>query len=114
MRNDYKPDDNPFVQVRQYITDIREGKARTPDGRDIPVGKDVPFYCYIVCDITPTLEQHAFDFELEKTPDGLGFFGYKKQYKAYVEVISYTKMLTDAKKRNAAFFERLALPTRIS
>jgi len=113
MRNDYKPDDNPFVQVRQYLTDIREGKARTPDGRNIPVGNDVPFQCYIICDITPTLEKYAYDFELEKTPDGQGFIGYKKSYRAYVEVISYTKMLTDAKKRNAAFFAKLALPTKI-
>jgi hypothetical protein len=113
MRNDYKPDDNPFVQVRQYLTDIREGKARTPDGRNIPVGNDVPFQCYIICDITPTLEKYAYDFELEKTPDGQGFIGYKKSYRAYVEVISYTKMLTDAKKRNAAFFAKLALPTQI-
>jgi hypothetical protein len=63
--------------------------------------------------MTSTLEKHAFDFELEKTPDGQGFFGYKRQYKAYVEVISYTKMLADAKKRNASFFDKLALPTRI-
>jgi hypothetical protein len=113
MRDDYKPDDNPFVQVRQYIMDIRDGKARTFDGRDIPVGKDVPFFCYVVSDVTHTLEQQAYDFELTKTPDGQGFFGYKRQYNAYVEVISYTKMVVGAKKRNAAFFDKLALPTRL-
>ncbi len=113
MRDDYNSGVNPFVQVRKYIVDIRDGKARTSNGRDIPVGKDVPFFCYIVSDVTPTLEQQAYDFELTKTPDGQGFFGYKKQYNAYVEVISYTKMVRDAKKRNAAFFDKLALPTRI-
>jgi hypothetical protein len=114
MRDDYKPDDNPFVQVREYITDIRDGKARTFDGRDIPVGKDVPFFCYLVSDITPTLEKLAYDFELTKTPNGQGFFGYKRQYNAYFEVISYTQMVVDAKKRNAAFFDKLALPIRIA
>ncbi|MBV6505478.1 MAG: hypothetical protein ILNGONEN_01040 [Syntrophorhabdaceae bacterium] len=113
MRDDYKPDDNPFIQVRQYLEDIRDGKARTFDGRDIPVGKDIPFFCYIVSDITPTLEQQAYDFELTKTPDNQGFFGYKKRYNAYVEVISYTKMVASAKKRNAALFDKLALPVRI-
>ncbi len=113
MRDDYKPDDNPFIQVRQYLEDIRDGKARTFDGRDIPVGKDIPFFCYIVSDITPTLEQQAYDFELTKTPDNQGFFGYKKRYNAYVEVISYTKMVASAKKRNAALFDKLALPARI-
>lgn len=113
MRNDYDGEENPFVQVREYITEIREGKARTEDGRDIPIGKDIPFHCYIVCDITATLEKWAYDFELTKTSDNQGFFGYKRQYNAYVEVISYTKMLAEAKKRNAVFFEKLALPNRI-
>jgi hypothetical protein len=113
MRDNYKADENPFVQVRQYMVDIQEGKARMSDGRDIPIGKDIPFCCYIVSDITPTLQQQAYDFELTRTPDGQGFFGYKRQYNAYVEVISYTKMVADAKKRNAAFFDKLGLPARI-
>ncbi len=115
MRKDFNDDDeNPFVQMRGYITDIRDGKARTPSGRDIPViGHDVPFYCYLVADIAPRLEQLAYDFELTRSPDGQGFFGYKRQYNAYVEVVSYSKMVTDAKKRNAAFFEKLGLPTRV-
>jgi len=62
------------------------------------------FYCYIVADRTPALEQQALRLELEKTPDGQGFFGYKKHYKAYVEFISYTKLVTDAKQRNLVFF----------
>jgi hypothetical protein len=113
MRNNYEAEDNPFVQLRQYIMDIRDGKARTRDGRDIPVVNTIPFFCYVVSDMTPTLEQWAYDFELTKTPDGQGFFGYKRQYNAYVEVISYTKMITEAKKRNAVFVDKLGLPTRI-
>jgi len=41
------------------------------------------------------------------------FFGFKKQYNTYFEVISYSKMLTDAKKRNAVLFNKLGLPSRI-
>lgn len=114
MRDDYTMKKNPFVQVREYITEIRDGKARTPDGRDVPVQHGVPFYCYIVCDMGPRLEQWAKDFELEKTPDGQGFFGYKRHYNAYIEVISYTKMVTDAKKRNAVLFDKLGLPSRVT
>lgn len=114
MRNNYDEEENPFVQVREYITDIRDGKAKTPDGRVIPFTKGTPFYCFIVCDITPRLETQAlYDFELTKTPDGMGFFGYKKHLDAYVEVISYDKMVMDAKKRNAVFFDKLGLPSRI-
>lgn len=114
MRNDYDDLDNPFVQVRKYITDIRGGRARTSDGRDIPIGNDIPFFCYVISDKTPTLEQQAYDFELTKTADGQGFFGYKRQYNAYFELISYTKMVADAKKSNVAFFDKLGLPTRIA
>lgn len=80
----------------------------------MPVLPNVPFYCYIVCDPTETLVKQAKDFELEQTPDGLGFFGFKRHYHAYFEVISYTKMLTDAKKRNAVLFNTLGLPSQIS
>lgn len=114
MRGDYSEDENPFVQVATYIDDIRAGKAITPGGRPVPVRSGTPFYCYIICDITATLERWARLFELEKTPDQQGFFGYKRNYGAYVEVISYDKMLADAKKRNAVFFDKLGLSARIS
>ena len=60
------------------------------------------------------VEKWAYDFELDKTADGQGFFGFKRRYNAYFEVISYTKMVGDAKKRNAIFFDRLKLPSRSS
>ncbi|WP_459554709.1 ATP-binding protein [Lacunimicrobium album] len=112
MRNDYSMKKNPFVQVREYITEIQSGSARTPEGRDIPIGKDIPFYCYIVCDMSPTLDKWAMDFELQKTPDQQGYFGFKRHYNAYFEVISYTKMISDAKKRNAVLFHKLGLDSR--
>ena len=112
MRDDYTEEKNPFVQVREYVTLIRENKARTPEGREIPIPDATPFYCYIVCDMAQKLQTWAYDFELEKTPDGQGFFGFKRRYNAYFEVISYTKMVSDAKKRNAIFFEKLNLPSR--
>lgn len=114
MRKDYNEDKNPFVQVREYITELRSKKARTPSGRDIPIDNNTPFYCYIVCDSVSSLEQQAKDFELLDTPDGQGFFGFKRHYNAYFEVISYTKMVTDAKKRNAVLFDKLGLPARIN
>ena len=114
MRDDYNEKENPFVQVRKYIELIRANKARTPDGREIPIPPSMPFYCFIVCDLGTTLETWAKDFELEKTPDGQGFFGFKRAYNAYFEVISYSKMIGDAQKRNAIFFNKLNLPSRVS
>jgi hypothetical protein len=114
MRDDHKEDDNPIVQVLEYVGEIREGRARTSDGRDIPIMKDIPFFCYIIADITPSLAAQAKLYDLDDLPEGQGFFGYRKQFNAYVEVLSYSKVLTDAKKRNAAFFHQLGLPDRIT
>jgi hypothetical protein len=110
QRNDYSDKENPFVQVTNLIEDIRNGKAKLADGRAMPIPANLPFYCYILCDITPNLERWAYQSELQKTPDELGFFGYKRQYNAYCEVISYSKLVSDADKRHLAFFERLGLP----
>jgi hypothetical protein len=110
QRNDYSETENPFTQVAKYIDDIRAGKARTVSGRPIPISQNLPFYCYIVCDITPTLKEWARLFELQDTPDSLGFFGYKRAFNAYFEVISYSKLVADAEKRNKVFFQKLGLP----
>jgi hypothetical protein len=113
MRDDYNEDENPIVQVLGYVQDIREGKVKTATGRDIPIGKDIPFYCYVVADITPSLVKQAKYLDLTEMPGGQGFFGFRKQFNAYVEVVSYTKILTDAKQRNAAFFNKLGLSDRV-
>jgi len=63
----------------------------------------------IICDITPTLKEWARLFELQDTPDSLGFFGYKRFYNAYFEVISYSKLVADAERRNKVFFQKLGL-----
>lgn len=109
QRKEYSEKENPFSQVADYIRDIRAGKAVLSDGRPMPIAVNLPIYCYIICDITQRLEHWAQNFELEWTPDRLGFFGYKKPFGAYCEVISYAKLVSDAQKRNQAFFEKLGL-----
>jgi hypothetical protein len=113
MRTSYATDDNPFEQILTYIDEIRAGKALTPDRRPIPISDGVHFYCYVVADKTDLLEQYAYRAELEKTPDGQGFFGYKRHYRAYIEFVSYSKLLDGAIQRNHAFFEKLGLPVSI-
>jgi hypothetical protein len=109
QRDDYSDKENPFVQVTDLIEDIRNGKANLADGRRMPLQPNLPFYCYILCDITPKLVRWAKQSELQETPDHLGFFGYKRSYNAYCELISYSKLVSDAEKRHLAFFEKLGL-----
>jgi hypothetical protein len=114
MRDGYSSQENPFDQVLNYIDEIKAGRARTPDGRDIPIAEGVHYYCYVVADKTSALEQQALRTGLVKTADNQGFYGYNPGYRAYIEFISYSKLLSDAKQRNQVFFEKLGLPSAVS
>jgi hypothetical protein len=84
--------------------------VQTASGRTIPRSEDIPGFCYAICDITPTVERRCKLLNLTVTSDHLGYFGYNANYKAYIEVISYDRLLNSARERNRAFFDRLGLP----
>jgi hypothetical protein len=109
QRNDYSEKENPFNQIADYIRAIKKGKVNYATGMAMPIPPNLPFYCYIICDLKPNLVRWAENIDLQRTPDGLGFFGYRRHFNAYFEVISYEKLISDAEKRNQAFFEKLGL-----
>lgn len=110
MRKDYNNDDeNPIDQVLNYIDNIKKDKRSLKDERGFNV-KEVPFYCYIVCDLTEKIKTLAKRHDFTETFDGEGFFGYRREYNAYFEIISYDKLLDDSKKRNQILFDKLKLP----
>ena len=51
----------------------------------------------------------AENAQLTPTPDSLGFFGYNTNLGVYVEVLSFDKLVSDARKRNSVLFEKLGL-----
>lgn len=111
MRDDYDVEDNPFEQVNRYINRIRDSKINDVNGRPVRVSVSTPFYVYIICDMTERIEYLAVqEYDFTKTPDGWGYFNFKKNMNAYIEVISYTKLVEDAKKRNRVLFDKLNLP----
>jgi hypothetical protein len=114
MRDDYTGEDNPIQQVLQYVQEIKEGNARTKDGRPIQIPPHTPFYCYIVCDLTKELKKQAKFANLRSAPDNLGFFGYNEEIGAYIEVTGFDKLLSDANKRNRILFDKLNLPAKLS
>ena len=113
MRNDAAAGEekDPIEQSLGYLDRIRNGNARTKSGRPIPKSDDIPGFCYVICDITPTIEKRCKIFGLTSTHDYSGYFGYNPNYKAYIEVISFDRLVNSAKERNKAFFDRLGLPT---
>ena len=110
MRDDYSDSDNPINQLYNYADKFKTNKLKDPNGRYIKVNDNTKFYLYAVCDITPTLEKivtKTYDFT--PTPDNRGFYGYHKHYKAYIEVLSFDKIINDAKQRNRILFDKLGI-----
>ncbi|HZK69524.1 MAG TPA: hypothetical protein VFC36_08030, partial [Paludibacter sp.] len=112
MRDDAKAGEekDPIEQTLGYLERIRQGKVKTEKGRQIPNSEDIPGFCYVVCDITETIKKRCSLFNLKVTSDKLGYFGYNDNYKAYIEVISFDRLLNMARERNKAFFDKLGLP----
>lgn len=111
QRNDLaKEETDPIAQVYDYVTDIKEGKVKKSNGRGFGNVQQIAFYCYVIADVTPTLKKSAARAGLVPTQDGEGYFGYNQTVGTYIEVISYDKLLKDAKQRNRALFDKLFEP----
>jgi len=112
MRNDARPgeDKDPIEQALGYLERIRKGKTQTASGRPIPKAETIPGFCYAICDLTPSIENRCKLLGLKVTSDHLGYFGYNPNYEAYIEVISFDRLLNAARERNRAFFDKLGLP----
>lgn len=108
-RNKYTSDENPVLQAAKVINAIRAGKYKHK-GRAVAIAnEDIPAMIFIVADLTPRLRQVLIDFSATMTPDKQGYYGYHPNHKVYYEVMDYTKMLSDATKRNRIFFDKLNL-----
>lgn len=111
QRNDLATEEtDPITQVYDYVSDIKDGKVKKANGRGFVNIQQVAFYCYVIADITPTLKKSAARAGLVLTQDGGGYFGYNQTIGTYIEVISYDKLLKDAKQRNRALFDKLFEP----
>jgi Histidine kinase-, DNA gyrase B-, and HSP90-like ATPase len=102
--------EDPVQQIVRYVNDIKDGKFKTPEGRKMLVADNTPFYGFVVCDLTPKVERWL---EREKNfkpmPDRLGWFSWLENINLYIEVLSWDKVLKDAKMRNQIFFHKLGI-----
>jgi len=111
QRTNYSGEDkDPCEQVYSYIEDLLAGKVIGEDKQHLQVSDKTRFYGYILADMTPQLKRLAKRNEFYETPDGLGYFKFSQNYNAYVEIVSYRKLIEDAKRRNRVLFEKLSLP----
>ena len=111
-RDDYDDAKNPIDQVIDYVEKLKEGYAKTAKGRPITISDGAQIYCYLIADLTKSLDKIC-KRKLRKTQGGGGYYGTNEDPFVYIEVVSFDKLLFDAKKRNASFFERLGLSQRV-
>ncbi|MFL0646652.1 hypothetical protein [Cylindrospermopsis raciborskii] len=109
MRGRYKDNENPITQVYDYIRKIKSGSFVDREGRLVNLPEHIPFYAYIICDLTPKIKGFAEDATYYPTPDLQGYFGYNPRLNTYVEILSFTKLINDAKRRNNVLFKKLNL-----
>ena len=102
--------EDPVQQIVRYVNDVLDGKHKTPNGRDMLVAENTPFYGFVVCDLTAKVKtwlEREKDFK--PMPDRLGWFQWIGNINLYVEVISWDKLLRDAKMRHKKFFHMLGM-----
>ena len=110
-RNDMQKDDtNPINQVLRYVKEIRDGNVKKGNGRPFGNVSNTAFFCYVIADLTETMKLAAENASLISTADGEGYFGYNASRNAYIEAISYDKLIKDAKQRNNILFDKLFRP----
>jgi len=111
MRNDASEDKDPIQQCLDYVKRVRTGSVLSSSGRPIPPTRDQPAFCYILADLTSTMVSRCEYATLRPTHDGMGYFGFNEPHKAYIEVMSFDRLVKSATERNRAFFDKLGLPS---
>lgn len=102
--------EDPIQQIVRYVSQVREGKFTTPEGREIFVSENTPFYGYVVCDLTTKVRKWLeIDKDYKPMPDNRGWFKWHNNTNLYLEVISWDKVLRDAEMNNRIFFHKLGI-----
>ena len=113
MKGGHRPGEekDPIAQAFGYLRRIRDGGVMSKSQRHIANASTLPAQVYVVADLTPSLKVQCENASLLTAPDGLSYFGYNSGVRAFVEVIDFQGLLSHATERNAAFFDRLGLPS---
>ncbi|MDJ0797444.1 MAG: hypothetical protein QNJ51_11540 [Calothrix sp. MO_167.B12] len=111
MRKNYDDNqENPISQVASYISQIRENTYTDKNGKLIRVRETTPFYVFVICDLTKKIRYILEDVVgYTKMPDDDGYFNFNRNSNAYIEVLSFDKVVRDAKLRNSILFKKLGI-----
>jgi hypothetical protein len=108
---DSSPSGNPVDQVLSYIEEMRASKVKDVDGELVcEIKQTTPFNCFIVCELTEA-SRRMMERSVAQTmtPDGEGYYGWSTPHNAFIQVVSFKKMLRDAYARSRVYFDALNL-----
>lgn len=109
-RTTYTQDDDPVLQIGNYLKKIRSGKYEMPEGLEpIKVNDNTPVYAYVICDLVDRIRDFANLHQLTISPDQEGYFGFHRGFNMYVEILSFRKVFKDSVLRNKIFFKKLQI-----
>ena len=99
---------DPIKQIHDTVEHIRERSSFvTMSKKTIDVPRSTPITAIIVADLEPSLRAIARRYNFNETWDKKGLFAYHDGFDVFVEIIGFDKLISDAQKRNAAFFDVL-------
>ncbi len=116
-RDNYTREDNPIAQIIDYSEIIKKGKFTTiiqKNGKQykesITLPPNIPFYVYIIADITPTLSELIQDYKLTIFTGQSGIkycFGTVRDMNVIIK--PYSTIVKEAQLNNRAFFDMLGI-----
>jgi hypothetical protein len=107
-RTTYRDDENPQDQIERYIRKLLGGGLRDVRGRPIALDETTIFYSFIVADIVGKLADWTYTWQ--RTADGRGrLYQPSHGFKGAIEVIGWDVLLSDARARNQAFFDKVGI-----
>lgn len=110
QRTHYTDTDNPYNEVIKQIEQLLDSKIKMK-GAPIEIRGHTRFFVYVLADITPQLRAYLDRQLFKETSDGKGMYlmnEYKK-HNVNIEIIPYSKLLNDARKRNEILFRTLGI-----
>ena len=85
----------------------------TKDGIKIYTKKDqTVYYCYILCDFNEyksAIVKITDKSDYKPLMGEIGYYRYNSRFNAHIEILSYQKIIADAKLRNKYLFDKLGL-----
>ncbi len=107
---DHSSNDDPIDKIIRYVKDIRDGRYRTPEGRQIEITENTPAYGFVVCDINEKVKNWLYTYkEYRPLPDNLGWYRWSDNNNLMIQVLKWEKILQDAEIRNKIYFKKLGL-----